>query len=117
MNRRNTSGFTLVEIMVVVVIVGLLAALAIPAFQRVRASSVDKAVMNNLRQLAGAAEQYYMEHGITAVASSILIGQETTQYIKVLHTVANESYSENFTLGQPLSASGIAGSRTISYLN
>ena len=56
-------GFTLVEIMIVVVIIGLLAAMAIPAFQKVRQSSQDKAVLNNARQLAAAADQYFLENG------------------------------------------------------
>ncbi|MBC8040566.1 MAG: prepilin-type N-terminal cleavage/methylation domain-containing protein, partial [Opitutaceae bacterium] len=51
MKNRSTQGFTLVEIMIVVVIIGLLAAMAIPAFQKVRASSQDKTVLNNARQL------------------------------------------------------------------
>jgi len=57
MNIRKNHAFTLVEIMIVIVIIGLLAAMAIPAFQKVRSNSQDKAVTNNLRQLAAAADQ------------------------------------------------------------
>ena len=45
--------------MVVEVIIGLLAAMAIPAFQKVRVASQDKAVLNNMRLLAAAAAQYF----------------------------------------------------------
>ncbi len=117
MKTRKNSGFTLVEIMIVVVIIGLLAAMAIPAFQKVRANSQDKAVTNNLRQLSSAADQYFLENGVTTVASSLLVGTDSTQYVKVINTVARETYSTNLTQGQPVSAVGVAGVRTISYAN
>jgi len=67
--KKNNKGFTLVEIMIVVVIIGLLAAMAIPAFQKVRQSSQDKAVMNNMRQLGAAADQYFLENGTSTLGT------------------------------------------------
>ena len=47
--------------MIVVVIIGLLAAMAIPAFQKVRENSIKSRTDNDARQLASAAQQYYLE--------------------------------------------------------
>lgn len=88
--KKNNKGFTLVEIMIVVVIIGLLAAMAIPAFQKVRASSQEKAIINNLRQLSSAAQQYFLENGVATVDYTSLVG--TDKYIKVINKVAGENY-------------------------
>lgn len=71
-SHRNSKGFTLVEIMIVVVIIGLLAAMAIPAFQKVRENSVGKAMENDARQIASAAQQYFLENGgVTTIPFSV----------------------------------------------
>jgi prepilin-type N-terminal cleavage/methylation domain-containing protein len=57
------AGFTLVEIMVVVVIIGLLAAIAIPAFQRVRERSIASRYINDFRQFDSAFQRYATEFG------------------------------------------------------
>ena len=115
MKNTNTSnkGFTLVEIMIVVVIIGLLAAMAIPAFQKVRSASQDKTVLNNARQLSAAADQYYLENGVSTVSINNLIG--TSNYVKSLNLVANETYPQAFTQGVAISIVGVAGVRTITY--
>lgn len=115
-NRRGEfgpAGFTLVEIMIVIVVIGLLAAIAIPAFQRVRQTSQDKAVLSNARQLAAAADQYMMEYGVTRAQSVGLIG--ATSYVKSFGTVARETYPDWITQGVPITIGGIAGQRTITY--
>ncbi len=59
MKKRN-QGFTLVEIMIVVAIIGLLAAIAIPSFVKSRNESRKSACINNLRQIDSAKEQMAM---------------------------------------------------------
>ena len=113
MNNRSNKGFTLVEIMIVVVIIGLLAAMAIPAFQKVRQASQDKAVLNNARQLSAAADQYYLEYGGSSVSVDSLVG--STNYVKALNTVASETYPGVYTQGVTITITGVASLRTITY--
>ena len=59
---NKTAGFTLVEIMIVVAIIGLLAAIAIPNFVKARESAQLNSILNNLRIVEGAKDQWALEN-------------------------------------------------------
>lgn len=108
-NRKG--GFTLVEIMIVVAIIGLLAAIAIPNFVKARQTAQQNTCIANLKQLDGAKEQWALEqkkNGVDTPAWTDLVG--TDKYIK--NTPKCPATTTDYTIGDvstpPTCVSGVA---------
>ncbi len=85
--RVARRGFTLIEIMIVVLIIGILLAIAVPNFVKARESSRTKACIGNLKQIDAAKEQWAMDNQKAtgdAVTDTDIFG--TTSYIKAKPT-------------------------------
>jgi prepilin-type N-terminal cleavage/methylation domain-containing protein len=76
------AGFTLLEIMIVVAIIGMLAAIAIPNFVKARATSQANACINNLREIDTAANQFALEQHLTT-GGAVNYPNDLTPYIKL----------------------------------
>ena len=77
MLRRNQGGFTLVELMIVVIIVGILAAVAIPMYQGATERAKASEAVAALGTIRGAMRVYYAEHG-TYINPSFTAGAQAT---------------------------------------
>lgn len=83
--RVGLGGFTLVEIMIVIAIIGLLCAIAIPNYVKARANSQANACINNLRQIDGAMQQFAIENQ-KKVGDSVNYPGDLTPYIRLNST-------------------------------
>ena len=96
LNKRR-GGFTLVEIMIVVAIIALLAAIAVPGFLRARKRSQASRIINDLRLIDSAVDQYAIENNkLTGVAVPIAAW---TQYLKIgtaLYRTGNDLFGNSY---------------------
>lgn len=81
-------------------VVGLLAAMAIPAFQKVRIASQEKAMLNNARMLSAAADQYYLESDKNTAKYTDLVGPD--KMVRAMINIMGEKYPETFAKNQPI---------------
>ena len=96
LNKRR-GGFTLVEIMIVVAIIALLAAIAVPGFLRARKRSQASRILNDLRLIDSAVDQYAIENN-KASGSTVNI-QDWTAYLKAgtaLYQTGNDIFGRTY---------------------
>ena len=116
--RRTHSAFTLVEIMIVVAIIGLLAALAVPGFMRARKQSQGRRIVNDARQMDAAVDQWALERGASNGSTIDTVG--AANYLKrawpandllgnayVVNTVGSTQIQINTTTKTALTGVGI----------
>ena len=90
-------GFTLVEIMIVVAVIALLAAIAVPGFLRARKRAQASKILNDLRHIDSAIDQYALETN-RASGDSVAVA-DWTNYLKkdtVLYTTGQDLYGDDY---------------------
>ena len=100
--KRDNQGFTLVEIMIVVAIIGLLAALALPGFVKARKQSQGRRILNDCRQMDSAINQWALETGQTDGNTIDTVGAQT--YLKT-------AWNPNDLLGNAYALTVVGGTQ------
>jgi prepilin-type N-terminal cleavage/methylation domain-containing protein len=98
-NSLNTkrAGFTLVEIMIVVAIIALLAAIAVPGFLRARKRAQASKILNDMRMIDAAVDQYAIETSKTSGATVDVT--DWTNYVKkdtTLYTTGQDLFGDDY---------------------
>jgi prepilin-type N-terminal cleavage/methylation domain-containing protein len=101
-NRK--SGFTLVEIMIVVAIIGLLAAIAIPNFVKAREQAQLNSIVNNLRITEGAKDQWALENKKGTGSSPV--DSDLAPYMK------NNAFPPTLIVGETYNINAVGASAT-----
>ncbi|EEF57972.1 type IV pilin protein [Pedosphaera parvula] len=102
--ENRASGFTLVEIMIVVAIIGLLATIAIPNFVRARLKAQQTSCISNLKQIDGAKQQWALENKAAGNAVPVLanvqayLGRGTASTAPVCPSDSGNSFATSYEL-------------------
>jgi prepilin-type N-terminal cleavage/methylation domain-containing protein len=125
--RRNVCAFTLVEIMIVVLIIGILLAIAVPNFLQARESSRAKACIGNLKEIDTAKQEWLMDNKaavftsieVTPTATSVSgSGQNLSTYLRTVPRCPESGYYETGNASQlPVCVTAGGGTTVTGSLN
>ena len=112
--RRHRTAFTLVELLVVVVIIGILAALAIPKFQNTKGKAHAAALRTDLRNLATAEESFFYSYGHYTIALDSVPFKGSPGVILTVSEASNVGWAADATHPQsyPLKCAVFVGTAT-----
>ena len=79
--KNNEKGFTLIELMIVIAIIGILAAIAIPQFSAYRMRSFNAAAVADIRNVATAQEAYFVDNSIYCATPGSIQGPTYGLYL------------------------------------
>lgn len=107
--KRDEKGFTLIELMIVIAIIGILAAIAIPQFSAYRKRAFNSSAQSDVRNLATAQEAYYVDNSMYtsdtallaasygympgSMVTAAITGTTETYHIEASHASGDKTYS------------------------